>query len=269
VSVWRVGDNQLAPGRPISAWGRYSSWLSRGKISGAVPVETPDGPESLVMSGTGGRLYQVDPDADGNLAAAAAGADVTAVAAAPGGRVCVCCRDGGKGTTVLRHWAGGLTAAASAAEFDGAVRQAAYLPNGTGVVLGCDNGVVHVVDPATGRDLRPPLDCHSPVLAVAVSVDGNRILAGCADGTAHLWDRETGTELRAVRHRAEVRGVAFAGADLLTASADGTARRWHAATGLPLGPPMAHADALTAVAGWGKFVATGGRDRVVRVWRLP
>jgi WD40 repeat protein len=56
------------------------------------------------------------------------------------------------------------------------------------------------------------------------------------------------------------------GRDLLTASADGTARRWHAATGLPLGPPMRHPDAISALALTRDVLATGGRGRYVRVW---
>jgi WD40 repeat protein len=116
--------------------------------------------------------------------------------------------------------------------------------------------------------VRSPLNAGSPVLAVAVSADGKRLLAGCVDGSARLWDRETGSELVVVHHRSEVRGVVFHGTGLLTASADGTARRWDAATGLPLGPPLAHADALTSLSVWGDLAATGGRGGYVRVWRL-
>jgi WD40 repeat protein len=268
VSVWRVGDTRHTRAGAVSAGGRYASWLKRGRISNAVLSGSPDRPEAVVVAGSGGRLHQVDPAKDTDLSASTAGADVTAVAAGPGGRVCAVSQGKGK-ATLVRHWASGLNAAASESDFESPVWHAAFLPDGTGIVLACGNGMVHIVDPVTGRDLRPPLACRSPVLAVAVDEEGSRILAGCADGTAHLWDRGTGAELHVVRHRAEVRGVAFTGTDLLTASADGTARRWHAATGLPLGPPMHHADALTALAAWGKLVATGGRDRVVRVWRIP
>jgi eukaryotic-like serine/threonine-protein kinase len=268
VSVWKVGDAGLARMKGISAWGRYASWLNPGRFSNAVPVAARGGPESLLVAGSGGRVYQIDPSESKDLSAATAGNEVTAVAAGPAGGVCAFGRGGDK-ATILRHWAHGLAAPASEAQTDGPVRQAAFLPSGLGVVLGCENGKVHVVDPVTGRDLRAPWDAHAPVLAVAANPDGTQILAGCADGTAHLWDHKTGAELLVVRHQAEVRGVAFAGDDLLTASADGTARRWHAGTGLPLGPPMHHADAINALAADRQLVATGGRDRTVRVWRLP
>jgi hypothetical protein len=38
---------------------------------------------------------------------------------------------------------------------------------------------------------------------------------------------------------------------------------------LPLGPPIVHSDAVNALAVFRDRVATGGRDRYVRVWRLP
>jgi WD40 repeat protein len=148
------------------------------------------------------------------------------------------------------------------------VNHQAFLPDGSALVLGCDDGKVRVWNPAQGAEVRPPLDARSPVLAVAVSDDGRRALAGCADGSARLWDLSAGALLVTVRHRAEVRGVAFHKDDLLTAGADGLARRWHAGTGLPLGPPLPHADAVTALAVWRDLAATGGRDRYVRVWRL-
>src|SRR5262249_26226376 len=55
-----------------------------------------------------------------------------------------------------------------------------------------------------------------------------KILVGCRDRQAHLWDLEKGNEIGRFAHLADVRAVAF---------------RPH-----------------------GRFFATGGMDRVVRVW---
>ena len=62
--------------------------------------------------------------------------------------------------------------------------------------------------------------------------------------------------------------MAFHDDQFLTAGADGALRRWHI-TGLPIGPARHHADAISALDVHEDMAATGGRDRYVRVWRLP
>ena len=270
VSVWQLGPggryvrtkDHAADGR-FPAGGKLAACCLRG-------AHAKD-PAALLVGGSGGRVLMVDPDKGSELAAGTVtGAEeITAIATGPDGRVCVCGRTKDR-RGLVGHWDGGMAPSPGHVHrLDTDVLQGAFLPDGSAVVLGCEDGAVHVWDPVTGRDIRSPLECGSPVLAVAVNDDGSRILAGCADGTAHLWDRSSGSKLQVVRHRAAVRAAAFHGVDLLTASADGTARRWDAATGLPLGPPLVHADAIAALATRGPLVATGGRDRTVRVWRLP
>jgi WD40 repeat protein len=269
VSLWQFGPGGQFK-RVVSPRDRYSGWLQSGRFAAAHLVgPVAAGRESLVVAGSGGKLFHVDPDRGVDLARTrVADGDVMTVAALPDGRVCAACRNRDR-TCVVRHWAHGLADDPGAAfPVDGQVRSSALLPDGSAIVLGLENGTVRLCDPVTGREERS-LAGGSPVLAVAVSDDGARILTGCADGTAHLWDRASGRELQVVRHRAAVRAVAFQGADPLTASADGTTRRWDAGTGLPIGPPLMHADAVTALAARGPLAATGGRDRVVRVWRLP
>jgi WD40 repeat protein len=154
--------------------------------------------------------------------------------------------------------------------FDCCIHAQAFLPGGTSLVLGGADGRLRIWDADQRHHaVLLELNCGSPVLAVASSADGVQVLVGCEDGSSQLWDLSAGTRIWTVHHRAEVRAVAFHKGDALTASADGTIRRWHAATGLPLGPRLAHADAVNALAVLGDLVATGGRDRYVRVWRLP
>ena len=191
--------------------------------------------------------------------------EVTAVVVGPNGQTSACLQSKGDRTTV-RHWSGGMDTEPKSREFNTRVHQEAMLPDGS-VLLACADGRVRIWDPTSNQE-RAELNCGSPVLAVAASDDGKRILAGCADGTARLWDLADGSELLQVRHRAEIRGVAFHGSELLTASADGTARRWHAETGLALGPAFQHPDAISALALSGQFMATGGRGRYVRVCAL-
>jgi eukaryotic-like serine/threonine-protein kinase len=272
VSIWRLtSGRQLDPAGRVVPRDRYSLWVGRGTFTKTIPVQKADGSESLLIAGSRGQLFQVDPaKGESNLSARSVDNELTSVAVNKNGGVCAFCqRDKASGARG-RFWSQGLGGNGDQeVQFDGVVRQSTFLPDASAVVLGCDDGQVHIWDPVTGRDERPPFDCKSPVLAIAVDESGQRILAGCADGTSHLWELATGTELQVVRQRTEVRVVAFHGDDLLTASAHGNVRRWHAASGLPLGPPMPHTGPVTALATYGSMVATGGRDHYVRVWRLP
>ena len=271
VSVWRLWPGgRFVRATDIAAAARFPTG---GKVAACCVRGAHDAnPAALLVGGSGGRVFLVDADRGGELAAAVVtGADeITTMTAGPHGRVFASGRaKDRRGLVGFWDGSGMGPSPGHVHRLDADVLHGEFLPDGSAVVLGCEDGTVHVFDPVTGQDVRPPLACGSPVLGVAVGEEGSRILAGCADGTAHLWDRASGTELQVVRHRAAVRAVAFHGNDLLTASADGTARRWHAGTGLPIGPPLTHADAITALSARGTLVATGGRDRVVRVWRLP
>jgi WD40 repeat protein len=225
-----------------------------------------------VIAGSEGRLFDVDADDRETSASALDGVTrVNAVVVGPDGKqVCACGRTkDGKGCAC--RWPTGLGGTADPMKhFECCINAEAYLPGGTSLVLGGADGKLYIWDADQKHHaVTMELDCGSPVLAVASSTGGNQVLAGCADGRAQLWDLTTGTRIWTVRHRAEVRAVAFHKGNALTASADGTVRRWHTATALPLGPPLTHADAVNALAVFGDLVATGGRDRYVRVWRVP
>jgi len=269
VSRWRVLDaKRYGPQRDYAAADRYGEPLSaRARFSaGAVSGD------SLLVGGSGGRLFQINDAADGpsvkDAPVTRGMTDVTAVAAGPAGQT-ACAYRMGNDRAVARHWASAMEGDPRDHDFPFEIHQETFLPDASAVVLACGDGKVRIWEPARDH-VRAEFDCGTaPVLAVAVNHDGSRLLAGCGDGAARLWDLSAGKELLVVRHRADVRGVAFHNDDLLTASGDGTARRWHAGTGLPIGPAFAHADSVNALAIWRDLVATGTRDRYVRIWRLP
>jgi WD40 repeat protein len=276
VSLWQLGDDGWYIRRHnYPAGKRYPDADGPGAFSASrVRPSRAGEPESILIGGTAGRLFDVDADADRDRSASAlaGAAEVTAVTAGPDGRqVCACGRTKDRKGCVCR-WPAGLGGPPDAVQhFDCCIHAQAYLPGATALVLGGGDGKVRVWDPdrSLKTQITLELDCGSPILSVAASEDGRQVVAGCADGSAQLWELESGRRIWTVRHRAEVRAVAFHKGNALTASADGTVRQWHAGTGLALGPPLTHADAVNALAILGELVATGSRDRYVRVWRAP
>lgn len=269
VSVWRVRDGKrYGPERRYSADERYRQPAGASSRFSAPAMPGPK--NTILVGGTGGKMFLVDGE-DGRTIKEADGAtssnEVTAVAVCPKGQTASAQADVKSGRTIVRHWNAGMDKESATQELPCRVHQEAFLADGSGVLLACDDGRVRIWDPTTNR-LRTELNCGSPVLSVSASDDGKHVLAGCADGTAQLWDLETIAQIRILRHRSEVRGVAIHEDKLITASADGTARRWHAATGLPIGPPISHPDAISALSVWGDLASTGGRGRYVRIWRI-
>ncbi|KAF2001991.1 nuclear distribution protein PAC1 [Amniculicola lignicola CBS 123094] len=121
---------------------------------------------------------------------------------------------------------------------------------------------------------------------------GNLLVSASRDNTLRIWDVTTGYCVKTIRGHADwVRDVApsFDGRWLLSGGTDQTARLWDAATGEPkctflghehviecvaIAPPVSYS-ALAGLAGLKKtpplsssaeFVATGSRDKTIKLW---
>ena len=125
----------------------------------------------------------------------------------------------------------------------------AYSPVDGKLALGGNDGVLHLLDAATGRAAGPPMGGHKGAIwSVAFSGDGRRLVASAIDdggdtlprpdpadvGELHLWDLRTHRLLRRLRgHLGDVYSVAYSKRSEIIASggADGSLRVWDPATG--------------------------------------
>jgi WD40 repeat protein/basic membrane lipoprotein Med (substrate-binding protein (PBP1-ABC) superfamily) len=120
---------------------------------------------------------------------------------------------------------------------------AAYRPDGKEMAIFTTDDTVHMVDPATGREIYVPGPIDT-VKSIAFSPDGSRLVTVTANNIPRIWNATTGKELVAFPGHTDFVGNATFSPDgtrLLTASDDGTSRVWDANTGKQLlsfdGPP--------------------------------
>jgi WD40 repeat protein len=111
----------------------------------------------------------------------------------------------------------------------GAVKRAAFSPDGTRIVTASDDRTARVWDAATGAPVATCEGHQGEVNHAAFSPDGTRIATASDDNTARVWDAATGAPVATCEgHRGRVVHAAFSpdGTRIVTASSDCTARVW-------------------------------------------
>jgi len=97
---------------------------------------------------------------------------------------------------------------------------------------------VDLLETATGKRLRPPLECHATnasygdgIYDVCFNGPGSQIAAGTHAAVAYLWDVQTGRSLGQMKHDGPVVHVEFSADDtrLLCSSLAGSAAIWNLA----------------------------------------
>jgi WD40 repeat protein len=152
------------------------------------------------------------------------------------------------------------------------------------LVAGCADGVVRLIDPATGA-VRRTLETKREIVSLDVSTDGRYLAAGVP---VRIWDLATGELLSKETRALGQNGLAFSPSGPLLASAEGTAgarvlsvpggeSRQALALEVkkqlrgPTGPVQAAVNmpaSAVAFSGDGGWLATGGTDAGVQLWRV-
>jgi WD40 repeat protein/serine/threonine protein kinase len=160
----------------------------------------------------------------------------------------------------------------------------AMSPDGRWAATGSDDmegGVLRIWNVETGELVRA-LDGHSDaVVSVAFSGDGKRLLSASFDRTAKLWEVESGRLVQnffghrswvwdaAFCYRSDAAGNPLPEEKMVTASQDGFAIVWQLDSAEMSPPFRGHHGPVYAAAFSpdGEFVATGGYDKRVLLWR--
>jgi WD40 repeat protein len=137
---------------------------------------------------------------------------------------------------------------------------------------------IYLIDPATGRSRRSPIEAKGHVMAIAFSPDG-RVLAR-AGSVVDLWDLSTGSRICTLTQEpsfSPIRSLTFSAAGKFLASSSSiqfsgkesnTVRLWDVAACRELSPLSGHDDTVNAVVFSlrGNLLASGSKDGVVKFW---
>jgi predicted NACHT family NTPase len=155
----------------------------------------------------------------------------------------------------------------------GAVFSVAFSPDGKILAIGDGNGVVHLWETATGREILICKGHNSTIPSVAFSPCDQILASGSYDRTIKLWGIQTGECLNTLQgHVSGIRSIAFSPSGTVLASSgnENIIRLWDVNTGESLTALQGHNDHIRSVAfdRSGMMLISGSGDKTIRIWDI-
>ncbi len=154
---------------------------------------------------------------------------------------------------------------------DAPARAVAIDASGDTIVMGLDNGSIHIAPDEGAGSPKTLANVHDlPVLSVAINPTGTTVASGDSSGLVNLTNLSTGVASPLIGHSGAVLGAVFANDNvLLTSSEDGTVRTWDVASGsqLHIGQHVGTPSGL-ALHPERTTVAVASLSGLVRFWNL-
>lgn len=151
----------------------------------------------------------------------------------------------------------------------GFMRQLVWSPDGAILALSHQGGV-WLWEQGFGKTPTRRLETDgAPVKGIAFSLDGRLLVTGHEDGMVWIWDVASGTAVhRLSQHTGEVNRVAFSPDGRQIASVGRDMRVVVAAVNAPEQTTVldGHTGEVTSVAWAGDVLASGARDKTLRLW---
>lgn len=109
------------------------------------------------------------------------------------------------------------------------VRTLALSPDGKTLLAGTENGVIHILETETLREIKKMTHHRSPVMSIHFSSDNSQIISSEKDRKTVVWDAEKHEPLFTLEgHKRRVSGSTILqdGKHIITAGTEGTIRVW-------------------------------------------
>jgi WD40 repeat protein len=165
-------------------------------------------------------------------------------------------------------------------ETGGEVNSLCFSPDGEKIACtvnkdGGGNYAIQVYDVESGELILGSINHEDWVRCVVWSFDGSRLFSVSNDHIIKCWNSETAEPIGQpwAGHTDYVNSLSLSpdGKRLASTSLDQTVRFWDAHSGDPIERPLQHEDGLMVVtfSPSGEFVACGGSDGKISIWRAP
>jgi WD40 repeat protein len=146
-------------------------------------------------------------------------------------------------------------------------------PSGRLIASAGSDGMVHLWDAATGRELdASPLRHQGIVDGLAFSPDGQFLASGAWEGSVRIWDTKTWQQSQTLPTNGFVRCLAYSpdGELLAWGTNNALLQVWHKSSG-DIHSLRGHLNSVRGVAFSpdGKLLASAGQDGTAKIWQVP